>query len=376
MGPCAGALELEGADSLGLFTETQIAKAQDSKPQLREPQKRDTIQNRYKMPREVELKVKELLAAKGMKQAELAKRVGVSKGTVAGYHDNSWTVLDRTVLERMADVFQCEAGSLLVTQDSSFFHSYRSHEICTYLRRPDAETVEAGRPLGFRDIKAANRVDELLKNCVEGIVDREDSASTPETFGQRIRNNCVVLGSPTVNPASEMAICFAFGVEPFQPGVSGRLPFHFQRAVHPGKQPLSSLSRTSPDGKVGIWLRDEKELLEADILPPEEFRRKEIKKGRDCAVVVVTNHQPDEEVGPRKLVVLSGYAGVGTEAAAKALVDDYRDLEPRGSERAVWGAIEVLYKKDPDSTRREILSYKWRYRQGGRCPVVFTFKKP
>jgi hypothetical protein len=101
----------------------------------------------------------------------------------------------------------------------------------------------------------------------------------------------------------------------------------------------------SADGKLGIWLRDENELLEADSWPPDEFQRLRIAKGRDCAVVVVWNYPATDQSGrPRKLIVLSGSGGVGTEAAARAVVDQYRDLEPRDQE-PVWGVVEVLYRK-------------------------------
>jgi hypothetical protein len=58
-----------------------------------------------------------------------------------------------------------------------------------------------------------------------------------------------------------------------------------------------------------------------------------------------------------------------------ALVDHYRDLDPRRPEGLVWGIIEVFWRKSEDTETRDIVSYKWRYRRGGRCPVAMTFKK-
>jgi hypothetical protein len=133
-----------------------------------------------------------------------------------------------------------------------------------------------------------------------------------------------------------MAICRAFGVEPFQDSQKVDLPFHF-RTIEKG--PQCSTVRPSLDGNQGIWLKDGKVLLEMDLWPPTEFRKMEIKKGRDCALILVLNHKTPNQSGHRQLIVLSGFGGVGTEGAAMALVEHYRDLDPRAREGLVWGAI-------------------------------------
>jgi transcriptional regulator with XRE-family HTH domain len=337
-------------------------------------------QNRCKMPREVELKLNTLLTERDMTQADLAKRVGVSKNTVAAYCDDSWTVLDRTVLERIADVFQCDVGSLLETkEESDFFKTFRNHTdskpSCTYLRRPDSERLITGRRVGHRDYRAIDQVDRLLSGCVDGMIPIENSATNLEEFRERVQQDCVVLGSPMVNKATEMAICQAFGVEPFQDGAQGKVPFHFRVGGPRQSLPASSIIQPSPDGKVGIWLKEGKQLLEMHFTPRDQFRKWETKKGRDCAVILVLNHQPAGQSHYRKLIVLAGSGGVGTEGAAMALVDSYRDLEPRGDENLVWGAIEVFFEKLKNSPTRDIKNYIWRYRRGGRCPLAFTLKK-
>lgn len=329
-----------------------------------------------KMPQEVELRLQMLLAERQLTQAELAKRVGVSKGTMAAYCGNSWTVLDRTVLERLADVLGCEAGSLLTTHETPFFDPFRGPDTptCVYLRRPDSTKIEAGRPVGQRDSRAMDHVIKLLEDAVVGMVSLEDFAIAAADFEDRLRNHCVVLGSPWVNKAAEMAICRIFGIESFHPAQMQEMPFLF-RAVGPEPPLKSTLIQIAPDQKPGIWLRDEKELLKSNAWPRDQFYATEIKKAQDCGVVVVCNHLgADGKV--RKLIALSGFRGVGTEAAAKALTEHYRDLEPRAKDQYVWGAIEVSYDKPAQSRHREIRGYKWRYRVGGRCPVAFTFRKP
>jgi transcriptional regulator with XRE-family HTH domain len=331
------------------------------------------------MPQEVNLNLS--LLPPDTDQVDLAKRLGVSEATVRAYLENRWTVLDRTVMERLADLLQCDVGSLLKTTESSFLKAFKvlmgeeAHPTCLYLSRPDATTVQTGRPVAYRDSRAIQAVANWLRDLVDGMVGLELAATTPDQFKSCLQQNCVVLGSPMVNPAAEMALCHVFGAEPFNSSHREKLPFTFRVAPTAGVAP-STVLEPSHDGKRGIWLRREKELLQADSYSPEDFRKLPIKRGRDCAVIVVLNHQtPQDSASLRKLVILAGFGGVGTEEASVALVERYRDLEPRGDDTYAWGVIEVFYKKPAYSTNREILGHRWRYRKGGRCPIEFTKKK-
>jgi hypothetical protein len=347
------------------------------------PQKIGKITKLLQMSREVQLKLESLLneRAPEIPKAKLAKRLGIADGTLRGLLENRWTVLDRTLLERLADFFQCDIASLLTTTESPFFDPFRAisrkeghafHPTCLFLRRPDANNMQAGRPAAYRDNEAMKFVSTLLRDCVDEYVDTEDAATTREQFDQHFSQNCLVVGSPRVNPASELAICRVFGAEPFTLGQHVRIPFTF-RTADAASLGQSSIVEASPDGKLGIWLRDAQELLKADTWPREKFRKLEIQKGRDCGLILVLNHAlQDPSKNIRKLVVLSGFSGMGTEAAAKALVDHYRDLEPRDQETYVWGLIEVFYSKPGNSMSREFLGYNWRCRIGGRCPIDFA----
>jgi transcriptional regulator with XRE-family HTH domain len=357
--------------------------AQNNETQKYWPHLFATIQNGHNLPRQVELKLDSLFheLAPGTTKIELADRLGISEGTLRAYFENRWTVLDRTVMERLADFFQCDAAQLLTTSESNFFDPFRTlsgkerstgNPTCLFLCRPDAHVLTRGRPVALRDIKAMGHVTEWLRDSVHGIVEIRDSATTSEQFEESLSQNCVMVGSPIVNPASEMAICRVFGVEPFSPDQGAKLPFAFRTVPTPATP--SSILEAADDGKLGIWLRDEKQLLQAHSWPREDFRKVRIQDGRDWALVVVSNHQTTGQSPVRKLVVLSGSGGVATEAAAHALVRHYRDLEPR-EPRPVWGIIEVFYRKPADSTTRELLNYSWRWRVGGRCPLDFTRRK-
>lgn len=60
----------------------------------------------------------------------------------------------------------------------------------------------------------------------------------------------------------------------------------------------------------------------------------------------------------RKLIVLAGTKRIGTLAAARALILDYRDLEPLSGESVVWGLVEGRFNKPMYTTSREYRGFK------------------
>jgi hypothetical protein len=317
----------------------------------------------------------------------LAKRLGVSENTIGKYLDNSWTVLDRSVLERLLDFLGPELMSLLRTKETKFFDPFggvgkgrgdrsagASDDIsCLYLRRPDADDSSTeGKKVAFRDNEAMRILGTWFQDSGLEIETREHAATTREEFERKLSKNCIVIGSPIVNNAAEFAICRAFGLTPFDVEQRPKLPFTFRVSID-GINATSVIERSS-NGEDGIWLRDAEVLLKTERWPFEQFKARHIREGKDYAVVMVVN-RPSEEGSMKKLMVLAGVSGLGTEAAAIALRDNYRNLEPIDSKAGVaWGVIEVVYTKSAKTARRELLRYTWRYRSGGRSPIDFARK--
>jgi hypothetical protein len=331
------------------------------------------------MTREINLiDLDALLRKRGKKTSKkrLAKVVGVSATTLRGYFEDRWPVLDRTVLERLADFFECSSvADLLEMNESPFFAPFSAvsakgsspaENACLYIRRPDADKKRLGRPIALRDNEAIRHVSKLIGKHASHVTPLEVTAKTAEKFEHRLSQNCVVLGSPMVNPASELALCHMFGVAPSASSPNAKLPFIFRTdRVSPARP--NSIAEVPVDGQRGIWLRKSEELVLADYWPEDEFQGMNVEKGRDCGVIAVMNRQSDQG-HPRKLIVLAGFSGVGTEAAAMALAEHYRDLEPRRANKVAWGVIEVSYQKEVGGSR-DILNYNWRCRVGGRSLI-------
>ena len=68
-----------------------------------------------------------------------------------------------------------------------------------------------------------------------------------------------------------------------------------------------------------------------------------------------------------KTIILGGFSGSGTEGAAKALVRDFRHLEPVDGARHVLGIVEAIYDKTiPNQDNRVLVGVRWKLLSGGR----------
>jgi hypothetical protein len=338
------------------------------------------------MPRQALLRVDALLRQKhpGMTRVDLAKALDIGYPKLTGVLEGRWTVLDRFLLEKLADFLEADIGDLFATTESAFFHpfrvvagneSYPGEPTCLYVRRPDADRMGRSRPIRYRDDEAIQLVQRLLDRWLEGIRPVEETASTSDEFDQCIQQNCVVIGAPRVNIASELALCRAFNVKPFDPASRQSMPFQFRwPPAAKGAEKSSIGENAASSASCGVLIGEERAFIKADYWDYEQFKRERIDRGRDCGIVLVMNHQSVLGM-TRKLIVLAGFTGTGTQAAATALVDYYRDLEPYEDEGCVWGAIEVLYQKSAGSTDRQIRDYSWRCRFGGRAPIDFDRRR-
>lgn len=66
-----------------------------------------------------------------------------------------------------------------------------------------------------------------------------------------------------------------------------------------------------------------------------------------------------------KLIILAGMTRIGTLAAAIALENDYRDLEPTEGNYTL-GVVEAKFNKAARGDDRELISYDWVFLEGGR----------
>lgn len=339
---------------------------------------RPSYSGRFDVPRELSLNLSSLLKAKfpTMLMDEVATHLRIGPALAKRLLANRWTVLDRKVLERLADFVECDLQDLFTFKETRFFDPFKNGSgglACRYVLRPDFQQFVNGRSVAYRDYHATDQLGAWFNRL--NLFIETTTVPPPDCgdFKKSLSQNCIVIGSPLVNSASEMSFLTLFGLNPCGTSHRREIPFTFRVSPRSGVSSSTTIEH-SANGAVGIWLRGADHLLEVPMWPPDEFRKRFIRQGRDYALIVVSNHSPNAG-SIRKLIVLAGFSGMGTEAAAHALADDYLDLEPPGSgPGVVWGVIEVHYRKRAHSMDREYLGYSWRYRVGGRSPVELSTK--
>jgi hypothetical protein len=184
--------------------------------------------------------------------------------------------------------------------------------------------------------------------------------------------NCIVVGAHHSNRACEVLISRHFNAKPFDSRPDNRqlIPFRFIRGTYKHKSALNEVSRAESTNKqVGIYSEEMGRIIaRVDYRPLDDFYRTRIDRGRDAAIVLVVN-KPFGTQKNVKLVVLAGFARMGTVAAAKALREDYRNLEPISPNNETVGVIEALYTKPAGGDKRRLVSYNWVFLKGGRHSV-------
>jgi hypothetical protein len=317
-----------------------------------------------------EEQVKEL----GIKQ--LAFSIGIAEGTLRKQLSDNWIYVHRKEVEKICDHFGIGVDQLYKLVPDEFWAPFESLKTCTFLRGSTDPPQMRGH-----DIDAESEIQNVLQKLVQGVrcqkkeFDLERAAEIPRLAEN---DNCIVIGSPKSNPASEILLCQFFKARPFDcdPENARRVPFSFvwpSGAAPDGPSTLSAASVAMPADKPGLCWRDGGSLVgRMDFWPFDQFKARTIGKGRDCGVIFVTNKQISD--GRKvKLIVLCGMSGIGTVGAARALTKNFKDLEPTPGLDYVLGVVQSWYNKPANQVHaRKLKSIKWIVRVGGRAPISLS----
>jgi hypothetical protein len=215
---------------------------------------------------------------------------------------------------------------------------------------------------------------DVMSEAVSTVTTADLSEGVEKLMEQVRSENCIVIGSPKTNTATEILLSEFFKAEPFNPDKDNRkkVPFGFcwtdrHPMVEKSSLTCSAFARKKTRNIPGIAIRNGPH-VPAHYRSPTAFYKWDTRDGRDCGLVFVANRPfgADRDV---KLIVLAGFSGTGTVAAARALVKDFRYLEPINDERCVYGVVECTYRKLADTDNRTLTDFDWKYRKGGRAPV-------
>jgi DNA-binding Xre family transcriptional regulator len=305
-------------------------------------------------------------------KSELAKKIGVSPQKLSAMIDDEWEYITRDAIERAADYLKLTATDLFEFVPAEFWKPIEQAKRCTFLRGSvGVKRTEHEFHVPRYDDEATSAIKNFLRDSLpdidEGVI-ADHLEDEVELVKRAERENCIVIGSPKSNAASEILISRFFGAKPFDSSTDNRrkIPFGF---CWPDNDPITSrsslacsaLARRESKGRPGIALQGAH--ITVDYRTPANFHSWQTKKGTDCGIVFVAN-KPFGTKKSVKLIVLAGFSGIGTLAAAKALIQDFRYLEQLGGEPYVFGIVEGRYTKIANTNVRKLRDFSWKISEG------------
>jgi len=291
--------------------------------------------------------------------------------------NDEWDYITKDAIERTADYFKLRVTDVFAFVPVDFWRPIEA-DSCVFVRGSGLGTAKRrGLVIPWYDDEANRLIKRFIRkglgdDRVPSIADHSDDED--ELRSRLANENCIVIGGPRTNRATELLLSRHFGAEPFRPLEANRrkIPFGFCWSENDPVAKSSSLTcsksaREESKNQPGIAVKGGH--VRADFLPQEEeYRRWSTEDGRDCGLVFVSNNQR-EGVGTVKLIILAGFTGVGTLGAAKALIEDFRYLEPLPGDDCVFGIVEVIFSKKANTTDRQLKDVRWKFRQGGHSPL-------
>lgn len=311
-------------------------------------------------------------------KAALAERIGVSPQKLNAMLSDQWEYITRDALERTADFLELDVADVFELVTVDFWKPIEDAKGSLLLggsHEPIRKDLQYLIPR--YDDEATYVVKNFMRKSLPGCGEpplAHQLLDEAELLKKAKSQNCIVVGSPKTNAATEILLSRFFGAAPFDPSVENRrkIPFGFcwpdsSEIVERSSLTCSAIARREVRNRPGIAVIDGTHVV-ADYKQPQEFHEWKTNEGLDCGLVFVAN-KPFGTKHNIKLIVLAGFGGMGTLAAAKALVQDFRYLEPVGEERCVYGIVECQYRKNAHTNVRELRNFRWGYRNGGHLPI-------
>jgi hypothetical protein len=309
-------------------------------------------------------------------KAKLATKLSVSPQTLGKMINDDWEYITRESIERAADHLDLELAEVFEFVPVEFWSQILTNR-CTFLRgAQDEKGNEQDVVIPKADDVATDVIKDYLREHMTEFKYVDHKRDEAELLNRARSENCIVIGSPKSNAATEIILSRFFKAEPFNPSDENRrkIPFGFcwpdiTEIVKQSSLTCSTFARNKTRGKAGIAVKGRKGSIHvpADHMSSEAFRALDTEKGKDCGLVFVAN-KPFGTDCDVKLIVLAGFSGLGTIGAAKALIKDFRYLEPE-PHKYVYGVVQCSYSKSANSYRRMFKLAKWKVGTGGRLSI-------
>jgi hypothetical protein len=304
---------------------------------------------------------------RGINQQQFAEEIGISTPSLRKMLKGRWKYVHRSHIERVMDYLGLKANDVFESIPATFWDPIKESGSCVFICGTTRN--EAGIAMPKASVRRAADVIERFfeKSVAMGKIQcrYENELSQEELLHLVQTENCIVLGSPKTNPATEFLLSRICDAE--------KIRFGFSWGVETAQTKESSLAcssteRTRLQGKPGIaWHHGE---IKVEFQEQQAYEDWETKDAKDAALVLIVNSPFGAEKAV-KLVILAGVGGMGTLAAAHALIQDFRELQPISTSTPfVYGILEAHYSKQRGGSDARIYkNFNWLYRKGSRMPI-------
>jgi hypothetical protein len=277
---------------------------------------------------QLEVHIGELMSALGVDDKAVASELGINLAHVQRLRDDSWTTIKRSELQKLLCWGHKHGHAVLSVQPSPVWRTLPGSEVCL-LRGTD----RSGNALASDSMVESKLLEELSgEGCRVRIV------AGPDVDESSVRDlmkskNCIFIGSPKHNRATEIALAALWDLSPFDPREGNRKKSPILFRWEPDKDRRSAFDGDIHGSvKPGIYVsvagrRGQRSLLHvpADWRSTREYSRW-TGRGRDAGVLVVCNRPlgTDQDVTS---IVLAGFSGFATLEMTADLVGDGLRIE-------------------------------------------------
>jgi hypothetical protein len=314
---------------------------------------------------QLELRLAALMDRLGLDDKGLAAELHLTPIQVQRLRTDQWSTIKRADLQTLLCWARRHEEEILSVQPSPVWRTLQNAEVVVFRGR-DAEN----NPLPS-DSRAEGELIEALKSAGCKIRPRslEVGADPSEVTSAMRDTNCVFIGSPKYNVATEIALASMCQIQPSVASDENRrkAPFCF---VWDGSVPTSAfaLPKTSQE-KLGVYLFTSsgstartRHHVPIDWRTARDYARW-TGKGRDAGILVACNRPLGTEVDVTT-IVLAGYSGFATfdmavDFARNGLRIESREVCPG---KPVFRVLSAPFRKTSrhgDSRRRLSKGRRW-----------------